>query len=369
MWAYWLLFLVPAGIAFSPIKGDKNVQRVIWAIVGLLCILLIGLRYEVGGDWENYLAYLDNARVSNFSLSSILETAYGNASGYMLLNWVVVQLGLGIYATNTVCAAIFIVGLIKYCQKQPIPWVALAVAIPYMVSAVAMGYTRQATALGFLLWGLSILREGNELKYLGLILLGSLFHLSVIITLPLMVFTRAKILWFYYPLFGMLFLGLFYLFSTLETGGRNLIEAYQIIWQYTATRYSAGGQIRTFLNVLPVLASFFVWNRIKMISTDYKIIKWMAIASVVAIPALSLSTTLVDRLGLYLMPLQVALWPRLIAVQRTELLRSIWASMIIVFYGLVLFVFFNFAINAHHWLPYQMWPFDSEPFYPSPLPM
>ena len=106
-----------------------------------------------------------------------------------------------------------------------------------------------------------------------------------------------------------------------------------------------------------------------MISTDYKIIKWMAIASIIAIPALSLSTTLVDRLGLYLMPLQVALWPRLIAVQRTKLQRSFWASMIIVFYGLVLFVFFNFALHAEWWLPYRLWPFTSEPLYPYPTPL
>ncbi len=367
MWAYWLLYLVPAGIAFSPIKGDKNVNYMLWTIVGLLGILLIGLRYEVGGDWEPYLLYLDLVRGEE--LFDILGTGYGNASGYMALNWVALRLGLGIYAVNLFCAAIFMGGLMKYCQKQPMPWIALAVAIPYMVCAIAMGYTRQATALGFLLWGLSILREGNELKYFVLIAFGSLFHLSVIIMLPLLVLTREKIIWWYYPLFGLFLYGLFILFSTLETGGRNLMEAYEIIWKYTATRGSQGGAIRTYMNALPVFVSFFFWRRIKMISPDYKIIKWMAIVSIIAIPALSLSTTLVDRLGFYLMPLQLALWPRLIAVQRTKLQRSFWASMIIVFYGLVLFVFFNFALHAEWWLPYRMWPFTSETLYPIPATM
>ena len=369
MWAYWLLFLVPVGIAFSPIRGDKNVNYMLWAIVGLLGILLIGLRYQVGGDWDPYLVYLDIAGRIDLSFNALLSMAYGNATGYTLLNWVAIQLGLGIHFVNTVCATVFMVGLIKYCKIQPMPWVALAVAIPYMVCAVAMGYTRQATALGFFLWGLSILRQGNELKYFALILVGCFFHLSVIITLPLMVFTRKTILWFYYPLFGLFLVGLFYLFSTLETGSGNLIENFTIILEYTATRDSAGGAIRTYLNALPVFFSLFFWKRIKMISLDYKIIKWMAIGSIIAIPALSFSATLIDRLGLYLMPLQVALWPRLIAVQRTVLLRSIWASMILVFYGLVLFVFFNFALHASWWLPYQMWPFHSEPIYPYPIPM
>ena len=372
MWAYWLLFLVPAGIAFSPIKGDKNTNYMLWAIVGLLGILLIGLRYEVGGDWHPYLVYLDIAKGLDLSFNTLLRISYANATAYTLLNWVAIQLGFGIYGiyfVNTVCGVMFMVGLILYCRKQPMPWVALAVAIPYLVCAVGMGYTRQATALGFFLWGLSILRQGNELKYFALILLGCFFHLSVIITLPLIMFTRIKIPWFYYPLLGFFLVGVFSLFNTITTGSRTLIENYQIILEYTATRYSAGAEIRTYLNVTPVLMSLFFWNRIKMISPDYKIIKWMAIAAILAIPALSLGGTLIDRIGLYLIPLQVALWPRIIAVQSTVLLRTLWLSMVIVFYGLVLFVFFNFAVHASWWLPYKMFPFQSEPIYPVPIPM
>ena len=92
-----MFFLVPAGIAFSPIKGDKNTNYMLWVIVGLLGILLIGLRYEVGGDWDPYLVYLDNARGIDLNLDALLGAAYGNASGYIFLNWVAIQLGFGIY--------------------------------------------------------------------------------------------------------------------------------------------------------------------------------------------------------------------------------------------------------------------------------
>ena len=176
MTPYWLLFLLPAGMAFSPIKGDKNVNAIPWITVGLLCFLMIGLRYQVGGDWDPYLVFLDSARGVDLSLDYLLDASYGNATGYVLLNWAVSQLGLGadgIYVVNTFCGAIFMVGLVKYCRKQPIPWVALAVAIPYLVTAVSMGYSRQAVALGFFLWGLSILREGNELKYFALIIFSN----------------------------------------------------------------------------------------------------------------------------------------------------------------------------------------------------
>ena len=362
MWAYWLLFLVPAGIAFSPIRFDKNVNYMLWAMVGLLGILLIGLRYKVGGDWLPYLSYFEQSQTGD--MSTILIVGQGNASLYMFLNWAMAQLGLGIYAVNLVCGAIVMVGLVKYCKKQPMPWIALAVAMPYLVCCVAMGYTRQAAALGFLLWGLSILRKGNEHKFFGLILIGSLMHLSLLVTLPLMVLTRDKILWHYYLLSGPLVAGLYYLFSTID-----VLQYYALIYEYTMTRESAGGAIRAYMNLLPVIVSFFFWDRIKRISPDFKIIKWMGIIAILAIPLLSFSTTMVDRFSLYLMPLQIALWPRLIAIQRTKLSRSVWASIITVYYGLILFVWFNFAVTRDEWVPYRMWPFTSEPIYPALLPM
>ena len=148
LWAYWLLFLTPASLAILPIKFDKNINYILWAIVGLLCILIIGLRYEVGGDWDNYLGFLDTARLLEFGLAEIFAASFGNAIGYMMINWIALQLGWGIYFVNTFCATAFIVGLVLFCRKQPFPWVALAVAIPYMTCAVAMGYTRQSAAIG-----------------------------------------------------------------------------------------------------------------------------------------------------------------------------------------------------------------------------
>ena len=202
MLAYWVLFLVPASMALLPVKFDKNINHILWAIACLLGILVIGLRYQVGGDWDNYITYLDLARPRDFSVADTLAVAWGNATGYMVLNWIVLQLGMGIYAVNTFCAAIFTVGLMKYCRKQPMPWVALAAAVPYMVYGVAMGYTRQATAMGLFFWGLSFLREGKELKYLALLLVACTFHFSAIIMAPLALLTRKKIPKFLLPLFG-----------------------------------------------------------------------------------------------------------------------------------------------------------------------
>ena len=114
---------------------------------------------------------------------------------------------------------------------------------------------------------------------------------------------------FYFRLLIFLLVVAVYVFNTVTIGGGDvtLYEGYSIVFNYTATRYSPGGVIRIYMNALPVLVALFYWNRIKMISSDSRIVKWMAIISFIAVPALSLSTTMVDRLGLYLMPIQLAL--------------------------------------------------------------
>jgi hypothetical protein len=382
MWAYWLLFLAPAGLALSPIKLSEDINYILWTMVGVLFILLIGLRYNVGGDFDNYLTYYELAiaevtEVFTGETAINFGVAYGNASGYMALNALTHQMGIwglhGIYFVNTFCATIFVFGLVKFCRKQPLPWLALTVAVPYMVCAVSMGYTRQATALGFLMWGLSLLRPGNEYKYAALIFLGSTFHLSVIVTLPLVLVTREKVPKSIYLIFGLMIVSMLYILGSFEIGDssdRGAVGNMAVIFQYTATRFSPGGPIRTYMNVLPVLISLLVWKKIKMISTDdFKLIKWMAIAALLSLPALLYSYTLTDRMGIYLMPIQLALWPRIIAVQKTSMLRSTWASSVIAFYGLVLYVFFHYANHSHMWLPYLMYPFTSEPIYPHPIIM
>ena len=65
------------------------------------------------------------------------------------------------------------------------------------------------------------------------------------------------------------------------------------------------------------------------------------------------STTVVDRLSLYLIPLQLAVLPRLAYLFKG---RFLGRSLVIIYSALVLFVWLNFAVHAQYWLPYQFYP-------------
>lgn len=173
MLAYWLLFaFFAAGAMFAPPtrlpvqegpnaairKSERPPFQYLLVAGTLAMILLIGLRYRVGGDWASYLGIFKF--VQRFSLPSALGLG---DPGYQLFNWAAHHLGLQIWSVNLVAATFFGWGLYRLCSVQPSPWLAFAVAVPYMVVVVAMGYTRQSMALGVLMAGLARQTRGGSI--------------------------------------------------------------------------------------------------------------------------------------------------------------------------------------------------------------
>ena len=192
---YWILFaLTIVGLLFSRRYG-RNIENVLWLGIACLLIAVLGFRHEVGCDWYFYKSDLDSIPVQATTIVNYLRhRGFGFELGYALIVWTANQLNLGIYGVNFFCAIIFITGLVRFCRTQPVPWLALLLAIPYLVIVIAMGYTRQATALGVIFWSLSLLQENKTFASLFLIAGSAIFHKTSIFLLPLFAFFNTKIL-------------------------------------------------------------------------------------------------------------------------------------------------------------------------------
>jgi hypothetical protein len=79
----------------------------------------------------------------------------------------------------------------------------------------------------------------------------------------------------------------------------------------------------------------------------------MACAAVASVFLVGLAPTAVDRLGLYLTPLQVAVFSRLPYLARRHQPPAATARWILLGYGTALFVWLNYAVHARYWLPYR----------------
>ena len=188
MLPYLLLFSLPACAALVE-RPAQDMRRTgaVWLLAGFALTITIGLRYQVGGDWNNYLEYF--AVIPTWELVEVL--ADGDP-GYMLLNWFAGRNELGIWFVNTVCGGIFSYGLIAFARSQPRPWLALAVAVPYLIIVVAMGYTRQAAAIGFVMLGLVRLGNGSFVRFALCIALAATFHKTATLLLPLAALSSTK---------------------------------------------------------------------------------------------------------------------------------------------------------------------------------
>ncbi|WP_417911757.1 EpsG family protein [Candidatus Electronema sp. TJ] len=341
MWPYWLMYAAPALAALLAAPGRKSAIWPPWLLLGLFFTLCIGFREHVGGDWGNYLPYYTREIGAAFT-----DPLKGGDIGYVLLNRLMARLEWGIYGVNTVCGLIFVSGLIAFCRAQYRAWLAFAVAVPYIVIVVAMGYTRQGVALGLIFFGLTRLEQGKFLQYAALITLAAMFHKTAMIMIPLGMFLYQK---------GWLFRA-----AAVALIGHSLWDALMApslgnLWaSYVEQRmFSQGAVIRVAMNCAAAFFLFVFWKEWKRTYPNALLWLWMACAAVASVFLVGLAPTAVDRLGLYLTPLQVAVFSRLPYLARRQQDPEVTARLLLLAYGAALFVWLHYAVHARYWLPYR----------------
>lgn len=308
--------------------------------------LMIGLRYRIGADW---FSYVDIFRYSGqAALTDALDIG---EDGYILLNRFVWKVGAEMWLVNLVCAIIFSTGLYQFAKWQPDRWLTLVVAVPYLVIVVGMGYVRQGAGIGFLLLGLtSLFRTGSILRLAIWLFLGSLFHASVLLMLPLILLgARSNIL----ASLLVAALGSFFVVQYLFV---ELVEQY--LFRYvTLEQQSAGAMVRVAMNVVPSLVLLIYGRRLNFAPIEFAVWRMFAVISLFMLGALfivPMSSTGIDRLALFFIPIQLAVLCRIPRLFENERLGSM---LVIVYSALVQWVWFTYGVFASFWLPFQWWPF------------
>ena len=355
MWQYWVLFAVPAFFALSRIKTvtysaiapKQDHWPFIWRVTYLVLVLMIGLRHEVGGDWYQYLAML-----GMYEGTGNLENLKFEDPAFAFLNSLATWSGGGVYLVNLLSAIFFSWGLVIFCRAQPRPWLALVVAIPYLITVVAMGYTRQGIAIGIAMAGVIALVQGKIFRFFIWIILATLFHKSAIILVPLAIMARNKRIGF----------TLLWVVITIVIVAVLLLQeaASFLIFGYVENEYqSSGAAIRIAMNAFPGALFLFLNKRFQLSSEQRSFWKWVSWSALLFIPLLivSPSSTPIDRLALYWIPLQLFVLSRLpSALGQSSGSRAFWVYVVVAYSATVHFVWLFFADTAFAWVPYQFYP-------------
>jgi len=341
---YWVMFAVPALALLSPYRAAPELARGLWLAVATIFTVLIGLRYEIGADWWPYVGHYE--RAIGISFWDALETS---DPGYAVVNWLSAQVSGDVYLVNLACGALLMSGVIAFARRQPLPWLALLVAVPYMIIVVGMGYTRQSAAMGFVLLALVALTDGRFLRFAVLIACGALFHKSALLLLPLaaLASTHHRLwTWGWVTLTSVMMASLI-LIEYSEARWREYVEANLV---------SEGGGIRVGMNALPSLIFLLFRKRLALNEREHRLWSWIALFSLASVPLVGLASTAVDRVALYFMPIQMVVFARLHRLADTRFYRTQITLAVIAGYAVVQWVWLTFASHAPYWVPYRFAP-------------
>lgn len=358
MWIYWVLFALPALIALHYLHVNTLPSR--GALLGftIFITIIVGLRYDVGVDWGNYIAHYELAMdASLYDAVTTTDSAFG------LLNWFASLIGLNVWLVNLVCAGILAAGLLQLARRTPHPWVALTISIPQIVIVVGMGYTRQSAAIGCICLALVAMDERRLVRFLVFVFAAALFHRTAIIMLFLGLLgtdmrrlgvgkaVKSILRWLLVVAMG----GIGYLLFLSETR-ENLAETY-----ISSRMISDGTYPRVMMNITAAVAylllirprqppgSFF-----RTFWTSYARTAIPFVVAIIMLPPL----TAIDRLALYWMPLQIYACGHLPAAVTGSGLKGVAGVGILVTYGVTQYVWFTYANYSWAWKPYHFYPID-----------
>ena len=341
---YWALLLIPISFALHPIKTDTSLRTLILLLTGMFFVLIIGLRHDVGGDWDRY--------ISIYSFHQGIELDFLNfRSGdfaYETIHWFSLNYLNGIYSTNLICAIIFISGLIRFCRIMPLPWIALFVSVHFLIIVVSMGYTRQSAAVGLLLWGLVDLIKGKNVKFYISILIGALFHKTLLVMLPIgYLYNNEKFS----------FIRLISFISILSISAYALLmdKIEKMFYYYIEIEFhqSGGALIRVFMSFVTALIFFIYREKFKKRFHDEKLWFIFSVISIILLPASYFYSTFSDRIAIYFLPLQLVVLSRIPVLIESAYNRTVFILYAAVIYISALYVWLIFGNHSNKWLPYQ----------------
>jgi uncharacterized membrane protein YeaQ/YmgE (transglycosylase-associated protein family) len=243
-----------------------------------------------------------------------------------------------------------VMGVAVFCARQYNPALTFLVAIPYLIIVVGMGYTRQGTAIGIALAGLADADGRKNMRLVLLVLAAAMFHRTALLVLPLALAPLAR----RNPLqaiggalaFAVLFVLL------LRESTDTLVATY-----ITQDYESGGAVVRVAMNIVPAILALVLRNKLGF--SEYQRDMWSifalaALATLVLVLVLPTSSTAIDRVALFLIPLQLAILPRLpYALGGTRQKNAQLFLAVCSYSAAIQAVWLVFATHASYWVPYK----------------
>lgn len=176
-------FLMCSMFYFSH-KGCQSAKKSYQIIAILLFAIVLGLRYNVGVDWDNYRTIYENDLL-NLSFPEMLDTRY--ELGFVTLVYICHLFSIPTYIFFIIIAFVQIFFLYKALEDDDkiIPYVYLAFFLTGIAIQGFCNVMRHNIAFVIFLYATRYIRSHKVLPYILLCILASSFHKASLIVIPL----------------------------------------------------------------------------------------------------------------------------------------------------------------------------------------
>jgi hypothetical protein len=326
--------ILTAGVVFNGISLRARSKNWIYSILWICVAIFIGLRFEVGGDWSNYLRKFDKSQGESLAIITLINKDIG----YSLIIFLAHKFNVGIWLPNLVCALLFVSGFRKLNLTSSQPLLFLFICLPYIIIIIGMGYTRQSAAIGCGILALTYFYERKFYRSLFYYLLAISFHkfaaIIIIIVLP----------------YSLLLLGVVIFALFFQKVSESVLFANYILSDYVDA--AKGAELRATITLVAGIYALCFCKHMPHIYKDL-LIKTSYLSFVLFVLSFHFETA-IDRIGLYFIYLQPLALSEF-NVKNKKILNSALFLCIMLSYFALLLIWFAISDNVHTWVPYRFY--------------
>lgn len=172
-----LLMIFVAGLIEINFNKSNLSIKLIFAVLFIIIVAQIGLRWETGTDWNTYLQNFEN---TNDILIVIANSLIGFEFGYGLLVYFF-KFFSTTYSLFLLFHALFFYAIIFKTFKKYSPFLTISLLIYYASNLGIVGSNRQLIAIAICLTSIKFVLARNWKSFFSIVFIASLFHTSAIL--------------------------------------------------------------------------------------------------------------------------------------------------------------------------------------------
>ena len=326
-------------------------NKYLYIFITLFFIFFIGLRYEVGCDWDAY-----NWHFNNISSSSFLDLFKNKEKYYDLGHAIItklISLKSNYYAHNLIYAIFFVIPLIIFSSQIKRTFLTLVIAYPYYVVVVGMGSIRQAACISFLFLSFLLIKKNKYSIFYFITVISYLIHQSSIlingiIFLKIIPLIDKKRRIYKYLFIAITFVVLVFTYEFLAN------KVYTYIYNYEKVLNPAKSAILIWvINFLPAILFLKYKIKFKFNKELKKIFSSICIFEIILLPLIFFNSVVAYRLLIYFYPFSIYITSQLPELNIIKFdNKLITSSIILLAYGALCF-WLRFASHSYCYLPYR----------------